>query len=1063
MISARLSKTANTHGIKHGDARLKTEQLLLLALALALPLASAHAVLITTNTTIAVGNTTYDGQEIVVSNCTLTVNGPHSFTSLLVTSNGVVTHTGDPAGTLGNRLELTILNDATVSFGSVLQADGRGYGAQQGPGAGGAGATSRWVGSGAGHGGLGGQGDRGSSTTVEGGVSYGSVLEPTTQGSGGGYSGGTGGGVIRLTVAGTLTVEGQLRANGVPPGSGTGGGGAGGSLWLTVGTLSGAGVISADGGASFSVYGGGGAGGRIALYHTDNLFAGTLSAQGGAGYQLGGAGTIYTKATSQPVGDVLVYNLGTNGAMTPLTALAPFSLTVTGWTTVFPQSALLLGNLRLASHATLTQSNVDLTVLHDLAIEPGAAIRTDGLGGGPGTGGAAAGSRYAGSGAGHGGLGGRGDCGSGVTVAGGVSYGSMLEPTTQGSGGGYSGGAGGGLIRLTVAGTLTVEGQLRANGVSPGSGASTANSGGGSGGSLWLTVGTLAGTGGLMANGGASFSAYGGGGAGGRIALYHTNNSFTGTLSAQGGTGYQTGGAGTIYTKAASQPVGDVLISSLGTNAAMTPLTAPEPFRATVAGWATVFPQTALVLGNLRLATNATLTHLLAQSNVELTVLYDLTIEPGAVIRTDGLGNDPGPGAGGQAVSTRYAGGGAGHGSVGGFGDVGSGRTAAGGLAYGLAQQPTDKGSRGGYSGGMGGGAIRLNVGGTLTVDGQISAAGNPATANNAGGGSGGSIWVTSGILTGTGSLSAIGGNGHVYGGGGAGGRIAVCAANTTGYGNVTNHVALHGGSGAQGGGSGTLYLALHGIGFTPADTVSYAVSNVDVFFNVAANPATVTTDDVTITTPGGPIPPSQITVEMLGGTQLRLGFPPQNLPGSYQVQVGPQIEDLFGNAMPQPYGAAFTIAAPLIAGTVHDTDGLPVAGVTLQPGGGLSGALTATDGQYSLPVLASWTGTVTPAKPGWTFVPGSRSYTDLSANVTNQHYVLVETIASAIWSRQQGTNCHVEWYGLSGVGYQPQSSTNLVNWADYGSLRNGTNGPLWFNVPITSAPRMFFRIRSDN
>jgi hypothetical protein len=238
------------------------------------------------------------------------------------------------------------------------------------------------------------------------------------------------------------------------------------------------------------------------------------------------------------------------------------------------------------------------------------------------------------------------------------------------------------------------------------------------------------------------------------------------------------------------------------------------------------------------------------------------------------------------------------------------------------------------------------------------------------------------------------------------------------------------------------------------------------VLFNVAVNPATVTTaDDVTITTPapGVTVPANQITVEMLGGTQLRLHFPPQNLPGTYQVQVGPKIEDLYGTAMAQAYGSTFVIAAPLISGTVRDTNGLPVTEATLQPSGDLGGNLTAINGQYSLPVLASWTGTVTPSKPGWMFVPGRRAYTNLTVYVTNQDYTLVETIASTLSIRQQGAECHVEWYGLNGVGYQPQSATNLVNWADYGSLRNGTNGPLWFNAPITSAPRMFFRIRSYN
>jgi hypothetical protein len=67
-------------------------------------------------------------------------------------------------------------------------------------------------------------------------------------GTGGGlkpYSyGGAGGGAIRLTVAGTLSLMGQISANG-RNGSGQGsGGGAGGSLWLTVGNL--AGTVSAS-------------------------------------------------------------------------------------------------------------------------------------------------------------------------------------------------------------------------------------------------------------------------------------------------------------------------------------------------------------------------------------------------------------------------------------------------------------------------------------------------------------------------------------------------------------------------------------------------------------------------------------------------------------------------------------------------------------------------------------------------------------------------------------------------------------------------------------------------
>jgi hypothetical protein len=77
---------------------MKTKNTLIaLTAALALHNATAPAVVFTTNTTIGVGIPTYDGQPIVVSNCTLTVNGVHSFASLLLTDSAVLTHSPAPA------------------------------------------------------------------------------------------------------------------------------------------------------------------------------------------------------------------------------------------------------------------------------------------------------------------------------------------------------------------------------------------------------------------------------------------------------------------------------------------------------------------------------------------------------------------------------------------------------------------------------------------------------------------------------------------------------------------------------------------------------------------------------------------------------------------------------------------------------------------------------------------------------------------------------------------------------------------------------------------------------
>ena len=63
--------------------------------------------------------------------------------------------------------------------------------------------------------------------------------------------------------------------------------------------------------------------------------------------------------------------------------------------------------------------------------------------------------------------------------------------------GNIPGGAGGGLIRLAVSGTLTINGVISANGVNGGVNDyyDQSQGGGGSGGSIWLTADTLAGTG----------------------------------------------------------------------------------------------------------------------------------------------------------------------------------------------------------------------------------------------------------------------------------------------------------------------------------------------------------------------------------------------------------------------------------------------------------------------------------------------------------------------------------------------------------------------------------------
>src|SRR5579872_2728119 len=57
------------------------------------------ATVITNNIALSAVNSSYDGLDLVISNCAVTVDGSHSFNSLYVGAGGVLTHSFWPTGT----------------------------------------------------------------------------------------------------------------------------------------------------------------------------------------------------------------------------------------------------------------------------------------------------------------------------------------------------------------------------------------------------------------------------------------------------------------------------------------------------------------------------------------------------------------------------------------------------------------------------------------------------------------------------------------------------------------------------------------------------------------------------------------------------------------------------------------------------------------------------------------------------------------------------------------------------------------------------------------------------
>ena len=140
-------------------------------------------------------------------------------------------------------------------------------------------------------------------------------------------------------------------------------------------------------------------------------------------------------------------------------------------------------------------------------------------------------------------------------VAGGATdrkpYGSLFTPTDLGSGGGGSeGGSGGGFLHLKIGRRCHIDGTVKSYGHS----ATGSNSGGGSGGSVFVESYNFSGHGVLDASGGDGIGS-GNAGSGGRIALHiSAKNIYGGQYLAHGGVGgastnhtLSDGGPGTIY------------------------------------------------------------------------------------------------------------------------------------------------------------------------------------------------------------------------------------------------------------------------------------------------------------------------------------------------------------------------------------------------------------------------------------------------------------------------------------------------------------------------------------
>lgn len=697
---------------------------------------------------------------------------------------------------------------------------------------------------------------------------YGIPESPIFLGSGGGMRssygpGGDGGGGFKLDISGTISNSGTISADGEGSVGSISGGGSGGTVWIETNSLTGSGVISADGGNGGIYdgddYGGGGGGGRIHVEYSTSTFSGTYSADGG----------VATGASSYGENGTVVIENHTNNHLfiqntqgwvpedsTSFETWFPNITDVTVCSATSAEPECLVGSdivwkLEGGNRETTNQGYGWVIDITNMTVDANSSLSGEGLGykavlggvgWGPSPGGYAnTGTAYGIGGGGHGGSGADGET-TGTYSEGGEQVGIPYQPIDLGSPGGSNnsreGANGGGSVKVTASGTVTIDGELNMKG-----GDDDYREGGGAGGSIWIDTNTLSGSGIIQSDGGNggqnSADNNGGGGGGGRIYITYNSSSFSGVYSLIGGDGYddaRNGENGTVTvqndtsnhlyiqnsqrwvpedndsfeTLTAKNSVYLIEVHDnessdhyiwgyLGENSFSSPSNQFEIFHdieKTTRGWK----------GDLDYFVETTsanwtydITNLATGWDIEVT---NFSVDTGSSISLLGLGyaagtatsiDGYGPG-GGKSLSNSGNNGGTG-GSYGGKGGVGSGGTEK--EMFETPVEPMLAGSGGGVRdaygpGGSGGEAIKIKTTNNLTLSGDLSANGEKAPGTISGGGSGGSIWLDVGnVLSGGGNISAIGGDAGSdssdRSGAGGGGRIYIEYSSSTHTGTISS------------------------------------------------------------------------------------------------------------------------------------------------------------------------------------------------------------------------------------------------------------------------------------
>jgi FtsP/CotA-like multicopper oxidase with cupredoxin domain len=221
---------------------------------------------------------------------------------------------------------------------------------------------------------------------------------------------------------------------------------------------------------------------------------------------------------------------------------------------------------------------------------------------------------------------------------------------------------------------------------------------------------------------------------------------------------------------------------------------------------------------------------------------------------------------------------------------------------------------------------------------------------------------------------------------------------------------------------TGSISAAKPGYFFAPATLSLSAVSVSTSGYNFTATPAIQVFGLITTNTvPALPLPGVTVTFSNGVGTATTdaNGLYTANVPSGWSGTITPALAGyVFAPASRTLTGVtSIRGAQDFVAGVVYvvsgsvKSNGVALAGVTVNFSNGGGSVVTAADGSYTRNLRAGWTGTITPVLRGYQFSPTNLTVAVPLAGPLSQNFVTVQTISGRAQVRVNGQNV-----GLAGV-----------------------------------------------